>query len=326
MDESFAAVASRRWFVRSLAMGGAVLALTPGLPARADDTPVRVGALPIDNGAEPFYAQDLGFFKKAGLAAEVMIFPSGGAAASALAGGAIDFAITDAVSMASAHVHGIPISYVAPATVCTPASPAYAVLVAANSPIKTAKDFTGKTVAVNAIKNILQIPFEAWVDNNGGDPKSVKFIEVPFAAMTAAIESGQVDAASVSEPFITNGVATGKVRAIAQTEKGLAPEFAFSGWTVQNDWAAKHPDAVKKFVVAMADTARWANANRPASAQILVKYTKMPDDIANKLMRVSYGERLQASIFQPVFDAAAKYGVIAKSFPAADTFNPAAVR
>jgi len=311
---------SRSAFVRSLA--GVAFAAGSALPARADDVAIRVGALPIDNGAEPFYAQDMGFFKKAGLDATVTVFPSGGAAAAALAGGAIDFAITDAVSMASAHAHGIPISYVAPATLSTIASPAYAVLVAASSPIKTAKDFTGKTVAVNALKNILQIPFMAWLENNGGDPKSVKFIEMPFASQAGAIESGLIDAASISEPFITNAVLTGKFRAIAQTDRGLAPEFAFSGWTVQNDWATKNPDAVKKFVVAMAETAAWANANRPASAQILVKYTKMNADIAGKLMRVSFGERLRASDFQPVFDAAAKYGVIAASFPAAETFNP----
>jgi ABC-type nitrate/sulfonate/bicarbonate transport system substrate-binding protein len=318
---------SRGRFVRSIAAAGAAGCIMPALGARADDlTTVRVGALPIDNGAEPFYGADMGFFKKAGLDVQITVFPSGGAGAAALAGGALDFGITDSVSMAAAHVHGIPISYVAPATLSTNAAPAYTILVSAASPIKTAKDFNGKTVAVNGIKNILQIPFEAWLDNNGGDPKSVRFIEMPFASMAGAIDNGTIDGASVSEPFITNALQTGKFRAIAQTDRGLAPVFAFSGWTVQNDWAAKNPDAVKKFVVAMEATAKWANANHPASAQILVKNTKMPADIASKLMRVQFGERLQASYFQPVFDAAAKYGVIAASFPAAETFNPAAVR
>jgi len=317
---------SRALFVRSFAAAGTALAVAPALPARADLTTIRVGALPIDNGAEPFYGSEMGFFKNAGLDVQITVFPSGGAAAAALAGGAIDVGITDSVSMASAHVHGIPISYVAPATLSTNSAPAYTVLVAANSPIRTAKDFTGKTIAVNGIKNILQIPFEAWLDNNGGDPKSVRFVEMPFAVQAAAIENGTVDGASISEPFITNALQTGKFRAISQIEHGLAPTFAFSGWTVQNDWAAKNPDAVKKFVVAMEATAKWANANHPATAAILIKYSKMSPDIASKLTRSTFGERLQASSFQPVYDAAAKYGVIPASFPAAETFNPAAVR
>ena len=317
---------SRATFVRTIAAVGAAIAAVPARPARADDPVVRVGALPIDNGAEPFYGVDMGFFKKAGLDVQVTTFPSGGAAAAALVGGAIDIGITDAVSMASAHSREVPISYIAAATLHTLTSPAYAVLVGAGSTYKTGKDFEGKTVAVNGLKNILQIPFMAWVENTGGDPSKIKFIEMPFASQAAAIDAGTIDAASISEPFITNALASGKCRAIPQTANGLAPQFAFSGWTVQNDWAAKNPDLVKKFVAGMEETAKWANANRPLTAQILVKNSKMSPEIASKLMRVLYGEKLLASDFQPVYDAAAKYGVIPKSFPAAETFNPAAFK
>jgi len=312
---------SRGRFVRSIAAAGVAGTIVPAGAARADDlTTVRVGALPIDNGAEPFYGVDMGFFKKAGLDVAVTTFPSGGAAAAALAGGAIDVGITDAVSMASAHSHGIPISYVFPATIQTVSAPAYAVLIGANAALHTGKDFEGKTVAVNGLKNILQIPFMAWVANTGGDPSTIKFIEVPFAAMAGAIESGTIDAASISEPFITNAMATGKFRVIPQTEKGLAPQFAFSGWTVQNDWAARNPELVKKFVSAMQATATWANMNHEITAQILVKNSKMSPEIISKLARSRYGEKLLVSDFQPVYDAAARFGVIPKSFPASETF------
>jgi NitT/TauT family transport system substrate-binding protein len=301
------------------------LLLAPLARARADEPVVRIGALTIDTTAEVWYAQDLGYFKKEGLNVEITPFPNGAAASAALAGGAVDISITDAVSMASAHAHGIPISYVAPAGVHTVTQPAYAVIVPVNSPIVTAKDFAGKTIAVNGIKNILQIPLEAWIENNGGNPRAVRFIELPFPSMVPAIESGQIDGASVSEPFITSAVSTGKFRAISQTVKGLAPRFAFSGWSVSNDWAARHPDQVKKFVAVMYETARWANVSHPESAQILVRVSKMPPDLANKLIRAYYGEHLDASLFQPVIDATAKYGVIPKPFPAVEIFNPAAL-
>ena len=47
----------------------AAFVLAPQL-ARADG-PIRVMTLPIDQGAQCFYAQDLGMFKKAGLDAQV---------------------------------------------------------------------------------------------------------------------------------------------------------------------------------------------------------------------------------------------------------------
>ncbi|HXF33771.1 MAG TPA: ABC transporter substrate-binding protein [Candidatus Acidoferrales bacterium] len=316
----------RSTFLGSVLATTAAYALAPYSPACAADDVVRIGALAIDLSLEPFYAQQMGFFKKAGLAAEITPFSSGSAAAAALIGGTIDVAITDTITIASAHARGVPISYIAPGGEQTSSEPTYTVIVAKNSPIETAKDFSGKTVAVNGIKNILQIPFEAWVDNNGGDSKSIKFIELPFPSMAPAIEAGQIDAASVVEPFFTIPMSTGKVREIPQTQKGLAPAFALGGWSVTNDWAAKHGDVVKKFVAVMIETARWANANHAESAQILASVSKMSPELANKVTRCRYSERLEAARFQPVIDATAKYGVIGKSFPAREIFSGAALR
>lgn len=312
--------------IDALRVGLAAAAAPFAVPAlaSAQENALRVGSIPIDPTAEPFYAEAQGFFKKAGLDVSITRFTNGGAAASALVGGAIDVSIADAVSMASAHARNVPISYVAPATVHTPTHPAYALIVPTGSPIRTAKDLTGKTISVNGLKNIVHIPLMAWIDNNGGNAAAVKFIELPFPAVPGALEDNKIDAASVSEPFITGPVSTGKFRMIALTEHGIAPVFAFSGWTVTNDWSARHPDAVKRFVSAMAETAKWANANRQKSGEILVEASKMPAEIASKMIRVEYGERLEASLFQPVFDAAAKYGVIPKTFPAREVFNPLA--
>jgi hypothetical protein len=52
----------------------------------------------------------------------------------------------------------------------------------------------------------------------------------------------------------------------------------------------------------------------------------MPAEIASKMVRSYYGEKLDPALLQPVVDAAAKYGAIAKSFPAADVISPAALR
>jgi NitT/TauT family transport system substrate-binding protein len=306
------------------ATAGAV-AFVPGLPARADDA-LRIGALLLDNTAQVFYARELGMFKRAGLNVDIQTFPSGGAASSALVGGAVDIAIADLLTMAEAHARAVPLTYLAPATVYTKALPAYELLVAASSPIRVARDFNGKTVAVNALKNILQVPTEAWLDNNGGDAKSVKFVEVPFPTMAAAILDGRVDAASISEPFFTNALDTGNFRKISVSDKNVAPEFMFSGWATTVDFAAKHPDVVKKFVAVMLDAARWGNANHAQSAQILVGVNKMPADVANKMERSYYGEKLSPALLQPVIDAAAKYGATDKTFPASEVISIYALR
>jgi hypothetical protein len=83
---------------------------------------------------------------------------------------------------------------------------------------------------------------------------------------------------------------------------------------------------IKKFVAVMLESARWGNSNRPQSAQILVSINKMPPEVAAKMLRSYYGEKLSPALLQPVIDAAAKYGAIANSFPAAELISSYALK
>ena len=303
----------------------AVALLAPQI-ARADDAVVRIAALQIDPAAEPYFGQDGGMFKKAGLSVDIQPFTSGVAALAALFGGAIDITIADAVGAASAHSRGLPVTYLAPACVFTRAAQSSWLVVLATSPVKAARDLNGKIVATNGLMNIVQIPTSAWIDNNGGDAKSVHFVELPVPQMPAALDEGRVAAAVMSEPFIAEAQTSGKFRLISLADHNVAPEFLYSGWATTNDWAAKNPDTVRRFVIAMSETAKWANANHALTAPILSRISKVPLEITLKMGRVMFGERFDPAIYQPVIDACAKYGAIAKSFPAAELINSAALR
>jgi NitT/TauT family transport system substrate-binding protein len=288
-------------------------ALTMPVPARADDL-VRFGTLPIDPASQAFYAKDMGFFDRAGINADISAFSSGGAVAAAIAGGSIDIGNVDLVSIAAAHARGVPFTVLAPAGVFTKAAETYVLLVKTTSPIKTARDFAGKTIAVNGLKNINQIPTEAWIDNNGGDSKSTKFIEMPFPAMVPALEDDRLDAIAVTEP--TLAITNGKYRIISLTDKNVAPTFMVAGWTTTQAWVAKNPALAKKVQAVLLETAKWANANHDKSGPILTKYTKLSPEVVARMHRAYYGEKLDPSLMQPVIDATAKYGVIDKPFPA----------
>ena len=73
---------------------------------------------------------------------------------------------------------------------------------ARNSPIKTASDLNGKTIAGNGLGNIMQIASAAWMAKNGGDPSTAKFVELPFSEMPLALQSGRIDAAMISNPLL----------------------------------------------------------------------------------------------------------------------------
>jgi NitT/TauT family transport system substrate-binding protein len=298
------------------------LALLPnGTPVAAQPAPttIRLGVITIESAAEAFYALDMGFFKKQGLDVDLQIMQNGAAIAAAVAGGSLDVGFADTISIANAHARGLPFVYLAPALLNSYAAPSLAILVNGSGPIRDAKDLNGKTIAVNGINNITMVPVEAWIDKSGGDSKTVKWIELPIPAQNDAVSTGKVDGATLGEPFVTFGGDKG-LRAIYMDKNAIAPRYMLAGFMTTKDWAQKNPAVAAKFIAAIKETAQWANTNHAASAAILSKYTKIPQPVVERMKRGEYGDVLLASEVQPVIDAAARYGVLPKAFPAPEFF------
>ena len=298
----------------SFVAASAALALAPQI-ARADG-PIRVMTLPIDQGAQCFYAQDLGMFKKAGLDAQVSITNFGTQVAAAVAGGAIEIGQSNIMSLAIAFEKGLPFALIAGAGLYSTAKPTSMMIVAKNSALKTAKALSGKTVAVNGLKSITQISVQAWADQNGGDSQQIKFVEMPFVEMEGALMSGRIDMALLADPNATTLLAGGHTRPFGKAFDAIGKEFLIGGWFAKTDWIAANTDTVRKFIAVMRESAQWANkpADFSQSATILEKYTKVAVGAAN---RVAYAERLDPALIQPSIDTAAKYGLLKASFPAA---------
>jgi NitT/TauT family transport system substrate-binding protein len=244
---------------------------------------------------------------------------NGAAIAAAVTGGSLDAGFADTVSISNAHARGLPLIYLAPAMLNSYTAPTLAILVNGAGPIRTAKDLDGKTVAVNGINNITMLPVEAWIDKNGGDSKTVKWIEIPIFQANDAVSAGKVDATVTGEPFITFGEDKG-LRALFMDKNAIAPRYVLSGYFTTKEWAAKNPALAAKFIAAIKETAQWANANPAAAGVILAKYTKLPQAVVERIKHGQFAETLLASDYQPVIDVAAKYGVLPKPFPASEYF------
>jgi NitT/TauT family transport system substrate-binding protein len=282
--------------------------------AEAQSIALRIATTPQDSGAELYYAADMGFFKDAGLDVRVMTMNSGAATAAGVASGALDIAQSAIPSIAVAREHGIPFVLIAPASLYSSAVPTSELVVSKTSTIRSARDLSEKIIAVNALKGIQQVAIAAWVDNNGGDSKTLKFVEIPDSAAAAALAQGRADAVSLSEPYLHNALET-NARVLGPAFDGVAKSFLIGAWFCTSDFAAAHPDVIRKFAAVMARTARWANANHAASARILEKYARAT--VTASTPRVIYAERLAVAQIQPFLDASAKYGLLSGSLSAA---------
>lgn len=295
----------------ALLAGAAALAAPQAVRAQANAV-VRVGDAIGDPYAQGFYAVDQGFFEKNGLNVELQNLPGGTPISQGVITGSLDVGIMTPLAIASAVTHGVPIAIVAPGGVNNAKAPSGALIVAAASPLRTASDFVGKTIGVASLKTVHELMIRSWFGNNKLDPNGVKLVEMSFGEMGAAIERGTVDGAEEVDPLTSALVKAGKVK-IVDGPNAAIPEFLGAAWFARVDYAKAHPDVIRRFAAAMAQTSRWANGHRAESGAILAKAGKMDPEVVRGMTRCSYAETVNPAQIQPLLDAATKYGILSRA-------------
>jgi NitT/TauT family transport system substrate-binding protein len=302
--------------VRRLSFISAATAAGIAFPraARAQSaSTLRIASLPFDQSGQAYYAQDVDIFSKAGLTCTISTINNGSQIAAAIAGGSLDIGQSNIIALAEARERGLAVSLIAGAGEYHAAKPTALMLVEKNSPLRTAKDLSGKTVAIGGLKTITQVSVQAWVDDNGGNSELVKFIEMPFPQMEAVLADGRIDAALLAEPDASAALAVGRTRVLAKPFDAIGKDWLIGGWFAKDDWIAANAGDVRKFVAAMRSSAQWANQHQAASAEILEKYTKVH---VGNAVRVAYAQGLDPRAVQPQIDAAARYHLLKATFPA----------
>jgi NitT/TauT family transport system substrate-binding protein len=300
-----------------VALGAAAAAAPVAVRAQSASRAVRIGASPVESYLLAVYARDKGYFRRNGLDADVLYIPgaSGGTTAAVVAG-AIDVGCISMGPTSNAHLRGIPLRLLAAGAIITHEAPATLLVVAKNSPITSARDLKGKTVGTVVLRDVITVAEAKWIDQNGGDSSSVKFIEMPMPNGAPALAAGRVDAYALAEPFLTN--AADQIRPLGNIYAAIGPRVMISMHVAMADWLAKNADTARRVRSAMRDAAQWANANRPEANAILARETKIPLDTVGKMKHVTYGESLDVATIQPQIDALAEYKYIARRFDVTD--------
>jgi NitT/TauT family transport system substrate-binding protein len=307
---------------RRVWIGGAAAIATAGVPkpgrSQTAGPVIRVGCAPGESYAQGYYALDGNFFSKAGLNVEFQFVSGGAPILEGVASGIMDIGIATTMQIATAVAHDIPFAIIAPGCLNTLAAPSDFLIVAKNSPIHSAVDLEGKTVAVSGLRSIGDLSLIAWLKKNGADPSRVSTMEIPFGAMGAAVERGTVAAAVSIEPAYTTSLRENAIRFLAHVYFAVAPQFLLSAWFTTQDYAHKNPEIVHRFLAVMLDVSRWANRHRPVTAAIVAKYSKIEPAIVNAMVRAEYAEELRNADIQPTLDLAEKNGIITRPLVASD--------
>lgn len=288
--------------------------LLPVLPAfvsgASPEAAIKVGVTASDAFAEAHYAQEMGFFKKAGLKVSITPFTTGAAVATGVASGTVDVGISNVALLARAVGRGAPFVFIAGAGMYSTQSPISALCVLKNASLHQAKDLEGMTVAITAIGDQTQIGVSAWLVKNNVDLSKVHFLQIPFTEMHAALQGGLADAAIITEPWLSASLQSGDVRVLSKPYDAVAPQFLIGVWFTTSQWYEKNPALAKRFAKVIYDTARWANAHRDLTAPMLAGYAKMNLQTIRSMTRAPYSTGLDPALIQPQLDLTYKLHLI----------------
>jgi NitT/TauT family transport system substrate-binding protein len=189
-----------------------------------------------------------------------------------------------------------------------------ALMVSAGSKIKTLTDLRGKTVAVNALNNAASMLVDSALTTHSIDPRSVRLTQVPFQNEAAALNAHQVDAAWMTEPFISVGEAQYGLQELFDTNDGATSSFPIDGYVSTQAWAQKYPKTAAAFVRALDQGQQLANTNRPALEAAMVKFLRTDPKIAAVIDVDSYPQGVSLTRMQRVADQMLQFGLLKHPF------------
>ncbi|MEU6357090.1 ABC transporter substrate-binding protein [Streptomyces sp. NPDC047072] len=247
-------------------------------------TQVKVGIVPIVDVAPLYLGQEKGFFDSRGIELKMESAQGGAAIVPGVLSGQFQFGFSNPTSLMIAQTQGIALKSVINATTTTgnTTRDVTGVLVKKDSPIKSAKELAGHTVAVNTLKNIGDTVVREAVRKDGGDPAKVKFVEIPFDQMPAAIAGGRVDAAWMGEPAQTIAMSQG-ARSVTAPFAETDPKLTLATYFTSARLAQENPDLVKRFKEAVSESLAYASAHPDEARQAITTYTKIDAEVLKKL-------------------------------------------
>ncbi len=238
-----------------------------------DDTPIRVGLLPIIDSVPFYLAEEEGLFEAAGLNVTLETFSSALDRNAALESGAIDGQLADLIATGLINGEQHNVSIVKTTYRATGDVAMIALVAGADSGIESPADLEGRSVGIST-NSLIEYHLDLYLDEAGLDRDAVEKTEV--AAIPVRMEllsQGQLDAAVLPEPLITLAVNAGGTVILDDRQSRLG----MSVMEFNVDYLTDHEENVKKFLAVHEEAVQRINANPDEYAYLLPAKARLPE-------------------------------------------------
>lgn len=252
-----------------------IVASSLAAPAFAQLTKIKVGATVSSDVSAAAMSLGIktGAFKRAGLDVELITFVQSSQKYDAMKGGAIDMDINmGAINAAQLHSAGVPM------TVLRAVTPAdiWAVVARPDSKLSKPADFKGKRFGVVSLSGTnFGVTFLAFKTQSVDFLRDVKIATLPPAALLTALDKGDVEGATIYEPYLTSSLKAGRVKILFRPDdvyrKRYGEPFIALVIAGRNEFIAKNRAAAGKFVGVMEQMLNNLPSNVDLASQALVE-------------------------------------------------------
>ncbi|WP_372508452.1 ABC transporter substrate-binding protein [Salinibacterium sedimenticola] len=269
-------------------------------------TTISVAALPIAPTAALLLGIEEGIFEKYNLEVDLSTGQGGAAILPAVAQGQVNFAIGQPLPIILAASKGIDVQIVGNYAASYAEGDDINGVAALDESIQSPADLEGKRVAVNTLKAAGDLTIMEAIEQDGGDPSNVEWIEVPFPEMQAQLVAGELDAAWLPEPFLSRTIAEGGHLVTYNYQDTIPGLTTLVGFT-SGAYASENPAVVKAFQDALAETRELANGDVDAARSMLPDFLGMPEEAAANLAMEDFGPELNVDSLQALQELMVKY-------------------
>jgi NitT/TauT family transport system substrate-binding protein len=282
-------------------------------------TTVTVAAPDIASSVPLQIAQDQGLFKAQGLNVKVEIVANSNATTAPLLAGTLDFTSENWVGMYIQEKQNPKLGLKVIADNFQATDNIAAIVVPKGSKVTSVKQLAGKKIALPGLGASIgplsvDVLFNSYGVKATATNNVYQTVVEPFPSMPAALAEGKVDAAWVTEPFVTVAEEAG-ARVLAYTYSGALKNFPIGPWATTSSFAEKNPAAVKEFTAAITKAQQLAVSD-PALVRkeepVWIKTLKPA--IANVMAQGTYDSTVSLTTLQRVADVMENYGFLPTSF------------
>lgn len=272
---------------------------------------VTVGLISILDVAPIYLGKDKGFFADRDIDLTLQPAEGGTETVPSVVSGSQQFGFSNVVTLLLAQAQGLPVKVVSNGTNSTGVDGADfgALMVGADSPVRSVKDLAGKKVGVNTFENVVELAVRASALKAGIDPESIEFVKLPFPEMPAALTENRADAVFVVEPFQQIVLSQGG-RALASSYVDTAPNLSVAMYFTSERLLGENPDLVRRFTDAMNESLAYADAHPDEVREILPTYTQIGPEVIPDLVLPKWPAEINEDSVRTIAELARSEGVL----------------